>query len=152
MYGFGYSSEYHVLVVVARAEAGSDADHEGLLRRLDRTDRDAAWRGRAVGVLFVTQARTPPPSVYWRQRFAEQRWTWRSPRVLMSFVSPSAIQRGVLTAIDWLRPAPAHLTTSQHPKLAEAVAWLEEQHGTPGSVISQLTQAAQAPALRTSVG
>lgn len=47
------------------------------------------------------------PDARWRQRFAEIAGDIRADTVFV-LVAPSAIARGVLTAVNWIRPFPFH--------------------------------------------
>jgi hypothetical protein len=152
MIGFGYSAEEGVLVVVACGPSIADSENESMLRQFERLDSGGAWRGRSVALIMVLDPSAPPPSVYWRKRFADHRWTWRSPQVFCSIVTASPVLRGVMTAMHWLRAEPAHVKTVHHATLAQATAWLGPLHGASPSLIRQLADTARTQTVSAHTG
>jgi hypothetical protein len=81
---------------------------------------------------------TEPPSAPWRRRMAEQRKGMVAPRVFSSIVARSPMIRGVMTAMNWISPDPAHVMTRWHATFEDGAAWIAATHGTLVPVLRRL--------------
>ena len=143
MFSLVYDEVRHVLVGFAAPGARTDADYERTLAAVAKLDRDgkAANKPTAFVLVVDTNSERPPPK--WRRRLAEQRSELTSPRVLMAIVSPSALTRGVMTAMNWVSPPPAHVQMVNHATIEEAAAWVERLQGTPHATVQRMFEEAR---------
>jgi hypothetical protein len=59
-------------------------------------------------------------------------------------VTDSAIMRGVLTAMSWISPEPARITSVTHATFEESAAWVEREQGTSTTLLRTLLDRANA--------
>jgi hypothetical protein len=104
--GFAIDEEEAVLVVV-RDSTNHDEDHALFLEHMQRVDRAGVSAGKKPVAVLITERDSPAPSAAWRGRFAESAKRSRAQDRLFCLVTASAIQRGVLTAMQWLMPGSA---------------------------------------------
>jgi hypothetical protein len=64
----------------------------------------------------------------------------------MAIVSSSALTRGVMTAMNWVSPPPAHVQMVNHATIEEAAAWVERLQGTPRATVQRMFEEARARA------
>lgn len=103
--GMGFALDADAAVLVAVRDATNlDADHERFVDYMARLDRAGVSRGLAPVAILTTERDTPAPSAAWRSRFAESATKSAAPEMLFCLVTASAVQRGVLTALQWLMP------------------------------------------------
>jgi hypothetical protein len=101
--GFAFDAEEAVFVAV-RDATNHDEDHATFLEHMQRLDRAAVSASKKPVVFLVTERDSPAPSAAWRSRFAESAKRGNAKDTLFCLVTSSAIQRGVLTAMQWLMP------------------------------------------------
>lgn len=70
----------------------------------------------------------PMPNAKWRERMAQASSSLRS-RPLIAFASESPIVRGVVTAVNWLRPPAYDFTVTG--TFDDAVRWVEAKRDVP---------------------
>jgi hypothetical protein len=130
MIELAYNRSLHLLC--ARAGGGQvPADNERLIAAVAQLDRDGQADRQAVAFLLDLAPDAEAPDAYWRRRFAEQRKAAAAPRVFNAVVTTSRLLRGVLTAMNWVSPEPAHVKSVHHATWDEAAAWIELVQGTP---------------------
>ncbi len=144
MFSLSYDAVRHVLVGFAAPGVRTDADYERTLAAVEKLDRDGKLANKPVAFVLVVDADSERPPPMWRRRLAEQRRELTSPRVLMAIVSPFALTRGVMTAMNWVSPPPAHVQMVNHATLEEAAAWIERLQGTPRATVQRLFEEARA--------
>jgi hypothetical protein len=98
-----------------------------------------------VALILELMPGTEPPDAFWRRRFAVQRQAMRAPCVFTSIVTTSKVLRGVLTAINWISPAPAHVKSVHHATVDEAAAWIEIVQGCASDKVRALFSQIGAP-------
>ncbi len=140
-----YDSARHVLVVYISGTPDGPSN-ERLIAEIDRLDRNGKERNQPTAMMMWLEQDTEPPNAHWRRRFAEQRKNLTAPRVFLSLVTLRAALRGVLTAMNWISPPPAHVKSQHHATFAESAAWLELCHGTPQAVLRRMLDEAQGKA------
>lgn len=101
-----------------------DADFERYLEVTHLLDTRAA--GRQSTLVQLVERDSPIPNAAWRKRIAKSTMELRSSPTF-AVVSESALARGALVAINWLRPPP--FPTDAFGTFDEAVAWSERQRG-----------------------
>jgi hypothetical protein len=121
--------------------SNSDADFERYVESFARADEiGAAISFPSCGLLYV-EPENPMPNAKWRKRIAEASRVLKSKPSIV-FASPSPLVRGIVTAINWLRPPPfAFQVTSS---LDLGIAWLEERRGAKLPRIAELLEECRA--------
>jgi hypothetical protein len=144
MFSLRYDAVRHLLVGFAAPGARTDADYERTLAAVEKLDRDGKVVNKPVAFVLVVDADSERPPPKWRRRLAEQRRELTSPRVLMAIVSSSALTRGIMTAMNWVSPPPAHVQMVNHATVEEAAAWVERLQGTPRATVQRMFEEARA--------
>jgi hypothetical protein len=141
------STDFNAHVMLASMAGGqTTAEHERVYAAIAALDRSGRGRNAPIGFVYLVARDNPAPDAYWRRRFAEQRKTFGSPRVYLSIVSQSALIRGVLTAMNWIAPQPANMTSVTHATFEECATWIEREQGTSPAVLRRLRDEALPPA------
>ena len=141
------STDFTAHVMLASMAGGqTTAEHERVFAAIAELDRSGHGRNAPIGFVYLVARDNPAPDAYWRRRFAEQRKTFGSPRVYLSIVSQSALIRGVLTAMNWIAPQPANMTSVTHATFEECATWMERVQGTSPAVLRRLRDEATPPA------
>lgn len=146
MFFLSYDPSRHALVGFAAPGARTDADYEQTLAAVEKLDRDGKLANKPIAFVLVVDTHSERPAPKWRRRLAEQRRDLTSPQVFMTIVSPSALTRGVMTAMNWVSPPPAHVQMVNHATIAEAAAWIERLQGTSGATVQRMFEEARARA------
>jgi hypothetical protein len=146
MFSLNYDPVRHALVGFAAPGARTDADYERVLTAVEKLDRDGKLANKPVAFVLVVDAQSERPAPKWRRRLAEQRRTLTSSQVLMAIVSPSTLTRGVMTAMNWVSPPPAHVQMVNYATVEEAAAWVERLQGTPRATVQRMYEEARARA------
>ncbi len=103
----------------------SDADFERYVASL----RDLAAMARRLGHgagLLVAARENPPPNANWRKKIADASNHY-PPNCSFALVSESMVLRGVLTAINWLRPPTYDVIAVA--TVDEALDWIAARRG-----------------------
>jgi len=142
MYSFGYDAAAHALVGLKSGPPDTDADYERVLDSLaqlvtDAKDELAVW-------VFIIDSKHPPPGPGWRRRFADGRTRARELRFVM--VTESAIERGIITALNWVKPPSAGQRFVCRATFEIAVSWLEGEADRPMPILYALRETARAEA------
>jgi hypothetical protein len=88
--------------------------------------------------LLVTDGE--PPDAVWRKKIAEASRDV-SKNVLVAFVSTSALQRGIITAINWLRPP--HFRFTVAADVEAAITWVERHRPGTRAALERLHEQAR---------
>lgn len=134
MFTYRFDPAYAVMVWLFAGETNSDEDYQRYVDTFARADALAAHHPKPAGILYVERD-NPLPDAKWRERFAEASLTLRT-RPAIAFASPSPLVRGIVTAVNWLRPPPFEFTTTD--TFDEAVRWLEHKRGVPMKIFFDL--------------
>ncbi len=143
MFSLTYDASRLILVGFAAPGARTDADYQRVLAGIQELDREGKAAGKPVAFVLVVDADSQRPPPMWRRRLAEQRRGLGSPRVLMAIVSPSALTRGVMTAMNWISPPPSNVQMVNHATIEDAAAWVEPLQGTPRATIERMFEEAR---------
>ena len=146
MFSLSYDPVRHALVGFAAPGARTDADYERTLAAVAKLDRDGKLANAPIAFVLVVDPHSERPAPKWRRRLAEQRRELASPRVLMAIVSSSTLTRGVMTAMNWVSPPPAHVQMVNHATIEEAATWIEHLQGTPRATVQRMFEEARARA------
>lgn len=108
------------------------------LRALGDMDEVLAWAhpGAKRTACVMIPGGLAMPSATARRQLAER---MSSPRfnLLLAVVAPSALTRGAMTAISWLRPA-RHYESEHVASYADARRWLEQRRQEPLPVLDDM--------------
>lgn len=107
VFSFVFDADQAVAVFLFSGRTNSDADFDAYLRCIAELDVIAASLDRPVLVQLIDPDNALPDA-RWRRRMAEATQTVRS-KPFYVLVTDSAAVRGVLTAINWIRPPPFEL-------------------------------------------
>lgn len=125
MLTYRISEERGAVVWYFSGKENADDDYARYVASFAEADALGAKHASPVGLLYV-EPDNPLPNAAWRSRMAEASKRLRS-RPALVFASSSPLVRGIVTAVNWLRPPPYEFTTVS--TFEEGVAWLEEKRG-----------------------
>lgn len=134
MLTFAISAERGAIVWYFSGKENSDDDYARYVASFAEADALGAKHAKPVGLLYV-EANNPLPNAAWRKRMAEASTSLRSKPVL-AFCSQSPLVRGIVTAVNWLRPPPYEFTTVS--SFEEGQAWLESRRGESLPILGAL--------------
>ncbi len=126
MYTFALDAGASALVGLKSGGICTDADYERLIDAHRRFWAEASTSNMPK-LLLVIDPGQKPPDPRWRQRMAAIRDQSREFR--SAIVTSSMVERGVLTALTWLRPASLGQKVVAMGTFDEAVAWFEAEVG-----------------------
>jgi hypothetical protein len=134
---------YGVVVWLFSGTTNGDDDFERYIEEIKTLDSRSAGRENPAAILVVDKG-NPVPDARWRRRIAEESAVLVSRKPLFAVVSDSRVVRGVVTAINWIRPPPYEW--SVHERFEDAVRWVEGKKGLSLPVCVQLLAQARADA------
>jgi hypothetical protein len=150
MFSYRFDSAYGNCVWLFSGSTNTDDDYERYVESFVHLDKIATRRELPAGILFVDRE-SPMPNARWRKRMAEASASLRS-RPLIAFASESPLVRGVVTAINWLRPPPFEFSVTS--SFDDAVTWIEGKRGVGAKLFFHMMaelRAEQATLARPSV-
>jgi len=124
MYTFAFDADGSALVGVKSGATCTDVDYERLIDAHQRFWAEASALSLPKLILVIDPGQKPP-SARWRQRMASIRNQSRPFR--SAIVTPSVVERGVITALNWLRPPGVGQKVVSTATFHEALAWLEAE-------------------------
>jgi hypothetical protein len=152
MFSFAVDRAHGNCIWLFSGETNSDDDFARYIETFALVDSVALQHELPAGILVVDRE-NPMPNALWRKRIAEASGSLKS-RPLLAFASESPLVRGVLTAINWLRPPPFEFAVTS--TFDDAVHWVEQKRQFPCKVffpmmaeVRAMADAASAPASRT---
>jgi hypothetical protein len=83
--------------------SNTDDDFERYLASIREADQGGMLKPGGIAVLLVDRG-NPRPSAPWRKRIADETAHIRAPQALFVLCTSDALIRGVVVAINWLRP------------------------------------------------
>ncbi len=130
MYFHAHDLRSGLLVAIAAGDQ-STADHVATMDALAKLDRACkSLRGPLVTLLTIEpSASLPTPKM--RQDYAEQQARMLAPRHLFLLITASRAVRGVMTAVNWLRPPDPSFRTDAFATFDEAAVFAEKERGEP---------------------
>jgi hypothetical protein len=132
-----------VAVWLMSGSHNSDADYERYVASLSDLREQAKQNGHGTGLL-IAERDNPPPNAAWRRRMAEASSDY-PPNCVYVLVSPSVVVRGIVTAINWLRPATYEFSTVS--TLEDGLTWLRaKRDASTVAVVERLVAAVTAEA------
>jgi hypothetical protein len=149
MYSEAMDRERGLLVVIFSGKVNTEADYERYLASIKEMQRARAGdqdgvrerlRGRFVLILIVDEG-NPAPTAAQRKRIAEETANIGA-EASFAVVTSSMLIRGVVTAINWLRPPKYGVLVTG--SFSEAVQWAERRRGEPLPALHELQTRARA--------
>jgi hypothetical protein len=144
-----HDTSFGLVVFLFTGETAKDEDFEAYCAGIDFLK---AWHGTwtlaettAPCAILVVDPGSPSPNAHWRKRIADASKDVKPP-AYFALVSTSAIVRGVVTAINWIRPPPYEFNVVT--TFAAAVHWMEGKRGVKLPAFRELLQEARERALR----
>lgn len=142
MFTEAFDEERGLAVWLLSGTSNSDEDYARYVDSIVRLDRVGVGKHRPVAMLVV-DAGNPAPGPAWRRRIAAASSFLKSEPIFM-LVTTSTLVRGVLTAINWLRPPSYPFAT--RATFDEGLHWIEAQRGPTEGLQALLARArAQVP-------
>jgi hypothetical protein len=149
MYTFALDARASAFVGLKSGASCTDLDYERLIDAHRRFWAEASTGSMAKLVLVIDPGQKPP-SPRWRQRMAAIRDQSRPFR--SAIVTSSLVERGVITALTWLRPAGPEQKIVAMGTFDEAVAWFEAEVGGCSTLLRSLyAKAREEPKLASSL-
>ncbi len=126
MFAYRLDRAFGLCVWYFAGASNDDTDFERYIESFKQADGVAAGLPfHGCGLLYV-EPDNPMPNAKWRKRMAEESRVIKSKPSLV-FASPAPVIRGIVTAVNWLRPPPFEFRVTS--SFAEGVAWLEGRRG-----------------------
>lgn len=132
MYFYAHDKAFAVSVIVHRGSS-TDADHARYVESFSQVNHRE--RDRAFVFVLVVDAGSEMPNPKWRERIAEASRDI-DPATLVVFVSESTLTRGIVTAINWLRPPPYSFSIVAN--IDDAIAWIDGRRPGIRPVVQRL--------------
>lgn len=130
MFTDALDEEQGLAIWLLSGSSNADADYEALIASFVRANAAVLARGHErPAVLQIVDDGNPIPNAYWRRRIANATAQPHGRDAMFSLVTPSILVRGVVSAINWLRPPRYHI--GLHATVDDAIAWVERAR--PGS-------------------
>jgi hypothetical protein len=129
VFTLGYDRNFALGVFLFSGEKNTDDDFAAYCDSIEwikATLREKPGALAPCGIA-VADPGNPPPNAHWRRGIAAVSATGFPRRTRYAMVSRSPLVRGVVTAINWLRPPPYEVMVCS--TFAEAVRWMEELRG-----------------------
>jgi hypothetical protein len=133
---------YACAVWLFSGSSNTDDDFQRYVDSIPRAIELAQHHERAAGIVYVERD-NPMPDAKWRTRIADASTTFPI-RPCIAFASPSTLIRGIVMAVNWIRPPPYDFTVEH--SFDDAVAWIEEQRGAPMKILFSMMAECQAEA------
>lgn len=125
MYVSRLDVEHGLAVGCFFGRTNDDADYERYIESVREADRRCRPDTARIFVLVV-ERNSPPPSAKWRQRIAVETADVRTDNALFILCAESALIRGVVTAINWIRPPKYEVRIVSRPE--DAIEIVRERH------------------------
>jgi hypothetical protein len=130
MYAFAMDKLAGAMVGVLSRPFNEDVDYGRLLESIGRHQSEASSPA-AVGIfVLAVDPQYPQPNATWRRRFAESRDGVRFAKTYFAVVTPEVSLRGVMTAVNWMRPSTGRVEGDTFSTFDEAVRWMEAKGAT----------------------
>lgn len=120
MFSASIDQERAIAVWLMSGASNTEEDYARYVESLLHVQRFMARRERGFGMMVV-DADNPPPNAIWRKRIADASTQFPAGCYYV-LVSESVIIRGVMTALNWIRPLAITMTTKA--TVEEGIAWL----------------------------
>jgi hypothetical protein len=131
MYAFRADDEMAATVGVFTGSSDTDADWALSIESVRAMDDVALAQRAPLVCIMVVGPESPRPPPLWRKRMAEGQNAVRSPFYYFALVAPSALIRGVFTAINWMvKPKFIAHRARATSTFAEATHWVRHSTGT----------------------
>ena len=129
MYAYSADEKSGVSVGIWSGVKQTDADYLRAIENLTTLDRAAAELGLTLIHIVQVGAECEPPSAAWRRKMSEANKSLYSPRYYFAFVTPSALTRGIFTAVRWLVGARLGHHAQSFSSFEAACEWIRSNAG-----------------------
>lgn len=133
MYFYAEDTAAAAIVIIHRG-VSSDADQQGYVDAITAMNERYGVNGTPIFIL-INDVDGQPPDAKWRKRIADVTRE-SSPHALVAFVSESPLMRGIVTAINWIRPSPYKFTVERD--VEQAIIWIERARPQVRAVVERL--------------
>jgi hypothetical protein len=145
VFTFGYDKDSGCLVGLYSGVRSDAANFELKVKAARVLDDECAERSTGHLQIMVLDAGDHAPNAFWRKRFAEEIKRNRCTRMYVAVVTASPLQRGILTAIDWIT-RDAKRESAAFDNFEAATRWAETRRGEPLPILPGLYDEARAKA------
>jgi hypothetical protein len=101
-------------------------------------ERECGQRPDGILKVMIFAPGYPRPSATTRKRVTDVIKRSRVRKYFFAMVTESILIRGILTAIQWVQPAPPGHEYTAHATFEDAARWLEERRGAPLPFLDRL--------------
>lgn len=143
MYMYAYDKSAGMMVGVLARPFNDETDNQGVLESIAKQQADAKNPSAGGAFILIVDPQYPHPNAKWRRRFAEARDGVRFAKSLFAVVTPEMSLRGVLTAINWMRPPSPRFEAEAFATFDEAARWMEARSGKSRRGLAMLMDEAQ---------
>lgn len=143
MYAYSYDKTSGMMVGVLTRPVTEEADNQALLDSIAKQQGDAPNDPAQAVFILAVDPQYPQPNARWRRRFAVARDGVRYAKTLFAVVTPEAGLRGVMTAVNWIRPPTDRLEAETFASFDEAVRWAEQRRGSAARILHMLMDEVQ---------
>ena len=143
MFDYAFCRQSSIYVGIYSGNTG-DEDYERCVSSMYAFEAEQRNHPEGIVAVLVSDPGIPPVPPSWRKRMAEFNQSVQASPYLLSIVTPSAVIRGILTAINWLSPPRKGHERVAHETFAQACDWVDRHRGQPQPRLRELHQAARA--------
>lgn len=129
MYAYAFDKLSAAMIGVLTRPFDEEADNHLLLESIAKQQASASSPVATAAFLLLVDPQYPQPSAKWRRRFAEARDGLRFAKTFFAVVTPETSLKGVLTAVNWMRPLKPNFEAESFSTFDEAVRWATERRG-----------------------
>ena len=135
MFSYRFDRPNAAVVWLFSGPSNADDDFARYVESFVMLDGEAFAFGPAPAGILCVDRENPMPNATWRREIARASRTLRT-RPIIAFASESPLVRGIVTAVNWIRPPPYEFSVVG--TFDEAVSWVEQNRGAPCPVFSML--------------
>lgn len=139
MYAYAYDRGLGTMVGMLARPFNEEEDNRKLLESIAKHHADALSPSAVGAFILVVDPSYPNPNAGWRKRFAEARDGVRFTKELFAVVTQAPHLRGVLTAVNWMRPPSLRFEAESFVTFDEAARWVEEKRAQKLPTLKRLS-------------
>lgn len=143
MYAYAYDKPSALMVGMLSRPFTEDVDNQALLDSIAKHQGDAPSTPSHAVFILAVDPQYPQPNARWRRRFAVARDGVRFTKTYFAVVTPEIGLRGVMTAVNWIRPPGERLEAESYATFDEAVQWAEQRRRGSARILRMLMDEVQ---------
>lgn len=128
MYHSAYDPQAGVLVGLNHGEL-TRMDHIASMEAMAALDRDGARLKKPLITVLFIEPDAGQPSAQMRKEYAESQERMTADRHVLILVTTSTFVRGVVTAVNWIKPPTVRFKTEVCATIDEAIGFAEKERG-----------------------